>query len=156
MTRRLMRTVLLAATLLALPGALLPAYAQDTVVVPNRTIYPGEVVTSDSLEEVPLRRQVRNLDAIAIAVPQIDGKVAKRTLLPGRMIAVSALRDAWVVERGAPVQVRFVHGGLEITVAGVPLQPGAAGDTIQVRNSDTGAVFVGIVMPDGSIRVTAS
>lgn len=154
--RRLPRTILLAAVLLAMPGALVCAYAQETVVVPTRTIYPGEIVTADALEEVPLRRQLRNINAIALAVGQLDGKVAKRTLLPGRLVAVAAVRDAWVVERGAPVQVMFAHEGLEIVISGLPLQPGAAGDMIQVRNIDTGAVFVGTVMADGTVRVSPS
>lgn len=133
-----------------------PALAQDTVIVPTRVIYPGETIGTDAIQEVPLRRQVRNIAALAVDWSQLEGKVARRTLLPGRMIPVSSVRDAWLVEPGAPVQVRFVHGGLEISVAGVPLQHGSAGDMIKVRNMDSGTVFTGIVMADGSIMVAAS
>ena len=38
----------------------------------------------------------------------------------------------------------------------VPLQPGSAGDLVKVRNLDSGAVFTGTVMADGTIRVGAS
>ncbi len=82
--------------------------------------------------------------------------MARRTLLPGRLIGLSAVRDAYLVETGKPVQVRFVQGVLEISVAGVPLQAGAAGDLVKVRNIDSGVVFTGTVMGDGSIRVSES
>jgi len=36
------------------------------------------------------------------------------------------------------------------------LQPGAAGDFVRVRNIDSGKVFSGTVMADGTIRVGAS
>ena len=44
-------------------------------------------------------------DAVATKLDELDGKVAKRTLLPGRYIPVTAIRDAWLVEQGAAVQV---------------------------------------------------
>ena len=154
--RRILRSLVLAAGLATAPVATSSAFAQDTVIIPNRVIYPGETVTTDSLEEVALRRQVRNLDQIAIRWEQLEGKVARRTLLPGRMIPVSSVREAWLVEPGQPVQVMFVQGGLEISVAGVPLQSGAAGDMVRVRNIDSGSVFTGVVMADGTIRVSAS
>ena len=153
--RRLLRTMLLAAGLSTL-GSTAPAIAQETVIIPTRVIYPGETITGDLLEEVPLRRRLKNPQAVMLAIGQIDGKVARRTLLPGRMIPVNYVRDAWLVEPGSPVQVRFVHAGLEISVAGVPLQAGAAGDVIKIRNVDSGIVFTGTVMADGTVRVSAS
>jgi flagellar basal body P-ring formation protein FlgA len=105
---------------------------------------------------VPLRRHLKNPSSVAVHWRQLEGKVARRTLLPGRMIAVTSVREAHLVEAGKPVQVLFMHGGLQIAIAGVPLQAGAAGDLIRVRNLDSGAVFTGVVMNDGTIRVSAS
>ncbi|MBX9465994.1 MAG: flagellar basal body P-ring formation protein FlgA [Aquamicrobium sp.] len=155
MMRHFLRRTLLAIALLTMAGAT-HAIAQETVLVTTRVIYPGETVTTDALEEVPLRRQLRNPAAFANAWEQVDGKVARRTLLPGRLIGLSSVRDAYLVETGKPVQVRFVQGILEISVAGVPLQAGAAGDLVKVRNIDSGVVFTGTVMGDGSIRVSES
>lgn len=136
--------------------AALPARAQERVVVPTRVIYPGETISADSFEEVPLRRQLKNPAAILMRSSQIEGKVARRTLLPGRMIAAGSVREAHLVEAGKQVQALFTHGGLEIVVGAVPLQAGGAGDLVRLRNVDTGAVFSGVVMADGTIRVTAS
>lgn len=155
MTSRRLRLMIIAA-LSALAAMVLPALAQGTVIVPTRVIYPGEIVTADSLEEVPLRRQLRNPGSVVRQWQQLEGKVARRTLLPGRMIGVNSVREAYLVEPGKPVQVLFVHDALEISISGLPLQNGAAGDMIRVRNIDTGAVFTGTVMADGTIRVSAS
>ncbi len=95
-------------------------------------------------------------EAIATEAGELEGKIAKRTLLPGRYIPASAVRDAWLVEQGASVQVYFEAGPLTISAAGVTLQPGAAGDLVKVRNADSGKVITGTVMADGSVRIGAS
>lgn len=156
MTRRARLLTMIATVTALLVAPMLPAFAQSMVLVPTRVIYPGETISSDSIEEVPLRRQLKNPAAIAMHWQQVGGKVAKRTLLPGRLISVSSVRDMHLVEPGKPVQVRYIHGGLEIGVSGIPLQAGAAGDQVQVRNIDSGAIFVGTVMADGTVRVSAS
>ncbi|MEP4562162.1 MAG: flagellar basal body P-ring formation chaperone FlgA, partial [Nitratireductor sp.] len=128
------------------------AVAQEMAVVAKRVIYPGETVDAGALTEVKLRRSNRILTSIAQYADQVTGKVAKRTLLPGKLIPINALREAYMVEAGAPVAVSYVHGGLQISTIGIPLQPGAIGDMVKVRNADSGAVFTGIVMADGSVR----
>ncbi|TGQ97912.1 flagellar basal body P-ring formation chaperone FlgA, partial [Mesorhizobium sp. M4B.F.Ca.ET.200.01.1.1] len=95
-------------------------------------------------------------DAVATRSEELQGKIAKRTLLPGRYIPSAAIREAWLVEQGAAVQVFFVAGGLTITATAVTLQPGSAGDFIKVRNSDSGKILSGTVMADGTIQVGAS
>ena len=131
------------------------ALAQEAVMVPARVIYPGETVTMTALREVVLKPGKVVPDAVATTPDALHGKVAKRTLLPGRYIPQASLREAWLVEQGAPVQAILVAGGLTITAAAVTLQPGAAGDVVRVRNVDSGQVLTGTVMVDGSIRVGA-
>lgn len=151
--RRLIAGALFLTGLLA--GASGIAAAQETVIVATRVIYPGQVIAADALDEVPLRRELRNPDSIAFGFAQLEGRVARRTLLPGRMIPLSYVRDAYLVEPGEPVQVVFVQGGLEISVTGVPLQAGSAGDVVRVRNLDSGTIVTGVVMADGTVRVSA-
>lgn len=132
------------------------ASAEDVAVVTNRVVYPGETIGADALREVPVKNGKRDLSAVVTFVEQIDGKVARRTLLPGRFIAINSVRDAYLIEQGAAVQVMFVHGGLTISATAVTLQPGSAGDVVKVRNMDSGSVFTGTVMADGSVRVGAT
>jgi flagellar basal body P-ring formation protein FlgA len=146
----------LAAMLLAMAGGLLSAAAQPTVVVPNRMIYPGQTIPPEALEVVPLRRQLANPSAFVMKLEDAVGKVARSTLLPGRMMYVTSMREAYLVETGAPARVVFVNGPLSISMTGMPLQSGSAGDVVKVRNMESGVVFTGVVMADGTIRVTSS
>lgn len=134
----------------------LPASTQEIVLIPSRVIYPGETIDLAALREVELKPGRVIPPAVAFRAAELEGKVAKRTLLPGRYIPATAVRQAWLVEQGASVQVMFVSGPLTISATAVTLQPGAAGDFVRVRNIDTGKVFSGTVMADGSIRVGAS
>lgn len=161
------------ALILALAAGGVPAFAQESadqqatqvasnqaagevVLIPNRVIYPGEMIDTGALKPVTLLPGKHRPDAVATQAEELQGKVAKRTLLPGRYIPVAAIRDAWLVEQGAAVQVYFIAGDLTISATAVSLQPGAAGDLIKVRNTDSGKIFSGTVMADGTIRVSAS
>ncbi|WP_367718170.1 flagellar basal body P-ring formation chaperone FlgA [Nitratireductor sp. GISD-1A_MAKvit] len=129
------------------------ALAQEQAVVSTRVIYPGETISVDALDEILLRRPPRGNTAIARMLEDIDGKVARRTLLPGRLIPISYVREAHLVETGSPVTVTFAEGALTISLRAVPLQAGAAGDMIRLRNTESGRTFMGIVLADGTVRV---
>lgn len=146
----------LAAAAIALACAAAPALADEFAVVTNRVVYPGEIITMAMVEEVPLVRGNRNLGPIYQQVGLIDGKVARRTILPGRIIPENAVRPAYLVQVGKPVEIVYNDGGLVINATAVPLQAGAAGDVITLRNIDSGRTFSGTVMADGTIRVGAS
>lgn len=132
-----------------------PVRAQEAVLIPSRVIYPGETITAGALRQVKLVPGKVKPDAVATTLPELDGKVARRTLLPGRYIPAAALRSAWLIEQGASVEVYFITGGLTISATAVTLQPGAPGDVVRVRNVDSGRVLTGTVMEDGTVRVGA-
>ena len=154
--RRGMSGLAKTAALLALLSAAAPAAAQEVVLIPNRVIYPGETIDVSTLKEVTLKPGKVIPGGVVFLPEDLDGKVARRTLLPGRYIPSNSLREAWLVEQGAAVQVTFVAGALVISATAVTLEPGAAGDLVKVRNLDSGKVFSGTVMADGSIRVGAT
>ena len=137
-------------------AAIAPALAQETVVVATRVIYPGETVSADLLEQVTLRRGAQPAPSVALDVTELDGKVARRTILPRRYIPLSSIREPYLVERGKPTQVVMNDGGLTISITAVPLESGSAGDQIRIRNVDSGVVFNGTVLADGTVRVGAS
>ncbi len=150
MRARIAHILLFAAGLLA--GAL-PAVAGEAVLVPNRVIYPGETVAAEALKEVTLAEGKTAPGDAIIALADLEGKVAKRTLLPGRYVKANALRQAYLVEKGVPVEMVFVSGVLSITASAVTLEPGAAGDLVKLRNLDSGKIVSGIVMADGTVRI---
>jgi flagella basal body P-ring formation protein FlgA len=81
--------------------------------------------------------------------------VSKRTLLAGRTIAISALRQPFAVTRGSNVRLVMSMGDMMITAAGTPLDDGSIGDVIRARNMDSGIIVNGTVLENGTIRVVA-
>jgi flagella basal body P-ring formation protein FlgA len=154
--RRKIAFLRLAGGLAALVALALPVRAEDVAVVTRHVVYPGQEVSAGDLQVVTVTNHNRDLRTVATRIEQVDGKLTRRTLLPGHYIPLSAVRDAYTVEQGAPVRVLFAGDGLVITATAVTLEPGSAGDVIKVRNMDSGRVFSGIVMADGTIRVGAS
>ena len=150
------RTALACAAALALAGGVVAAAGGELAVVSTRVIYPGETIDAALLNEVPLVRGNRNLPPIFQDQSELYGKVATHTILPGRLIPTNAVRDAWLVEAGKPVDAQLVEGSMVITITAVPLEPGSAGDVVKMRNIDSGRIFMGIVMADGTVRVGAS
>lgn len=122
------------------------------VLVPRLTIYPGEVIRADTVVE-------RAFDARTVArVPvfeqrdSVAGRVARRTLLPGHPIPLTAVRDAYLVTQGQSALVVYTAGDLTITCQALALQSGAGGDTITLRNAESGIVIKGLVQADGSVQ----
>jgi flagella basal body P-ring formation protein FlgA len=125
-----------------------------TAVVPKRIIYPGEELDAGQLEEV----EVTNPNIVkgyAETIADVSGLVTKRTLLPGRVILTSALREPFAVSRGTTVQLVFDNGSLVLRAAGTPLADAAVGDLIKVRNLDSGVIVTGTVMEDRTVHVVA-
>lgn len=142
----------LLAAMVLLPS---PGLAEGlTAVIPKQTIYPGETLDPSRVEVVDVTNPDLAGDYVK-TLHEIDGKVTKRTLLPGRVILASALREQYAVERGSTVRLVFSNGGLTISAAGSPLQDAAVGELIRVRNTDTGVIVSGTVMADGTIHVVA-
>ena len=123
-------------------------------VIPTQTIYPGEIIGASRLQEVEVTNPALTGD-YATSTEQVTGKVTSRTLLAGRVILMSGLRDPYTVERGKAVRIVFTNGPLTITAGGSPLENAAVGDLIRVRNTDSGVIVSGTVMKDGTIHVVA-
>lgn len=135
-------------------SALVPVSAADgeIAIVPQRVIYPGETITQDMIRIVPVLNP-NIAGGYASDLAEVAGLVSTRTLLPGRTIPVSWLREAWAVERGGKVALVFSAGSLVITAQGTPLENAAVGGLVRVRNIESGIVVSGTVMADGTVAV---
>jgi flagella basal body P-ring formation protein FlgA len=133
-----------------------PAQAGDmgNAVVPTEVIYPGDVIGSGQLEEVEVTNPNLTGD-YARHISDVTGRVSKRTLLAGRTISISALRQPYAVTRGSNIRLVMSLGSMQITAAGTPLDDGAVGDIIRARNMDSGVIVNGTVLENGTIRVVA-
>ena len=138
--------ILLAAALAA------PAAAAERRPVPAVTIYPGDVIREEQLADQDFPDAVASA-AFASNRTMLVGKVARRTLLPGKAIAANAVGEPRLITVGARVKVIYEDGGLNITAYGAALQAGVAGDFVSVRNVESGVTVSGTVSPDGSVHV---
>ena len=130
------------------------AAAEDRILpVPSVTIYPGDTITESMLKDRAFPESYRYRTAVIESPHVLAGKTARRTLLPGEPIPMSAVDDPKLVTRGMQVQIVFEEGGLSITGTGVPLQSGTMGETVQVKNVDSGRIITGRVQSDGKIRI---
>lgn len=136
---------------LALPVA---AEARELVFpVPRVTIYPGEVLTEDMLMDKAFRGRDYERPGLVATRESLVGKVARVTLLPHVPVSVGGVREPYAVQQGQPAVVIFKAGALIISATAISLQSGAAGDTISLRNTDSGTTIRGRVQADGTVIV---
>lgn len=137
---------------MAAAGILSPALGAERRPVPAVTIYPGDVIREDQLTDADLPDAVAS-SAYASNRSMLVGKVAKRTLLPGRAVPSNAVGEPRLVTVGARVRLVYEEDGLTITAFAAALQAGGAGDFISVRNVESGITVSGIIHADGSVHV---
>jgi flagellar basal body P-ring formation protein FlgA len=143
----LARTHAFAAAMLVCAGAVAE---ERSLPVPRMTIYPGDLIRETMLRSEPF--DIGGEPYVASA-SDIVGRVARRTLLAGRPILVDAVEDPRAVANGALVQMIYAQPGIEITASGQALQAGRVGDSIRVRNVESGLVVSGLVTAEGTVRV---
>lgn len=147
----------LAACLLALVAVFdAPSRAEPVVSVaipvPLGPIYPGGAIGDEQLVDKKFRAGITRM-AVHQTREGVVGKVARRVLLPGQPIPLSALKDAELVTPGHVVTVMYRSEGLEITARAMPLQPGKLGDVVTCRNVESGALFRAQVFAEGVVHV---
>ena len=142
--------VLLTASLIG--GAALAA-SPEKLPVPAVTIYPGDTISAGMLTDGTFPPGTAENYPIIAARAELVGKVARRTLLAGRLIARNTIGEPELVEKGKIVPILFQQGPLTITGSVLALQSGALNEMIQVRNIDSGKVVVATVAADGSVHV---
>lgn len=145
-----------AAALAALAFAGVGAAAQpEYLPVAAATIYPGDAISAAMLTEAAFPAGTSAKFPIVTSRNDAVGKVARRTLLPGRLISRNAVAEPEIVQKGSIVPAIYRDGELTITTSVLALQSGALDDAIQVRNVDSGKVIVGSVQSDGTVRIAS-
>lgn len=142
-----------AVVVLSLTAAQVAMAEERVLPVPSVTIYPGDTINESMLKDRTFPENYRYRTAVIESPRVLVGKMARRTLLPGEPIPMSAVDDPKLVTRGVQAQIVFEEGGLSIMGTGIPLQSGALGETIQVKNADSGRIITGRVQSDGRIRI---
>jgi flagella basal body P-ring formation protein FlgA len=121
------------------------------IPVPAFVIYPGDRITDSMLADAP--EPNADLGGVLRARAEVVGKVARRTLLPGKAIVAMAVEEPRAVSMGGLVQLVYQNDGLTIVTKAQALQNGYVGQVVQVRNIESGTVVSGAIQADGSVLV---
>ena len=158
-TRILSRAAGTLAGLVVLAGCLFGGVAiaasPEQLPVPAVTIYPGDIIAADMLTSGRFPAGTAETYPVIAGRSELVGKVARRTLLAGKLIARNTIGEPDLVQKGTIIPIRYEQGPLTITASVLTLQSGALNDMIQVRNIDSGKVVVATVAADGSVRIDA-
>lgn len=129
--------------------------APNTVFpVPAITIYPGDTIQESYLVDRDFAgKPTAPHGGVIESRSDLVGKLARRTLLPGVPIPVNAVTVPNTISNGTRVRVVFHQNGLTIETYAIALQAGKIGESISVRNPDSGTTISGVVQADGSVRV---
>ncbi|CCB67550.1 MULTISPECIES: flagellar basal body P-ring formation chaperone FlgA [unclassified Hyphomicrobium] len=154
--RKTQKTVQLGLTLLAACAFASNALAEDpgrTVFVPRAVIYPGDRITDANLIERQLIVDPGNPPVFGEREQDLLGRIARRTLLPGELIPEMAIRAEDLVKQGRTYKLVYNSKYVSIVGVGVPLQSGAAGEIINVRNPESGVIIKARIEPDQTLAV---
>ncbi|MCC2096091.1 MAG: flagellar basal body P-ring formation protein FlgA [Hyphomicrobiales bacterium] len=147
--------LILAGMFVANAGAKLACAEEIDVVVAGQTIYPRDVIASPM---VRLERRHVAHQSVAFAIRRIEqavGKEAKRTIVRGEPLWKNQVGPPIDVRLGQPVDIRFVSGAIVVTAAGTALQSGIRGQSIRIRNNDSGAYVRARVLGPSLVEVQA-
>ncbi len=114
-------------------------------------VYPGDTITAEMIVLKPAP-QTFGLGAIVTEKQSLVGRIARRTLLPGRPIPKNAIREPYAVQQGKTVPLIFQSGTITISGVALALESGSAGEVVNARNPDSGIVIRAVIQADGSLR----
>lgn len=122
------------------------------IPVLNRRFRAGEIIRESDLDTRLLRSEQVQRNALS-SPEQILGKSARRTLSGGKPITNSDIRQPKLVNRGGMVLMHYKTANMVITAHGTARENGTAGDTVRVRNSNSGKIVEAVVTGPDTVAV---
>lgn len=126
--------------------------AFQSVVVTTGPIGRNETINPATLK-VEEREIKPTLNGFFTDPSQIHGRLAKRPIPTDQILTASMLKSPDIIIKGQSVIIEAASNSFAIRSAGTALTNGGLGDTIRVRNAQSGRVVEGVVVSEGKIRV---
>ena len=114
------------------------------VPVLTRRIRAGDIIGKDDVSLQLLRADVVGQNVLT-SLDHLIGKSARHSLLNGRPLNASDVRDPQLVGRGNIVTMTYRTDNLVITAHGKARENGTAGDVIRVQNLNSGKTVEAVV-----------
>jgi len=112
----------------------------------------GDIIRQKDVDTRMLR--VDHLDRNAFtSADQVIGMSARRTLLSGKPLTSNDVREPQMVSRGSMVIMTYRTANMSITAHGTARENGTTGDTVRVRNTNSGKIIEAVVTGPDSVAV---
>lgn len=123
------------------------------VVVAKRPIRRNRKISRADVQMVRKNISANRADPYLTSFNQVVGRLTKRPVGKGESLHAGMLHKPADVAEGGRVTVVYQSGTLYLTVPGVAMVQGRAGQFIPVRNLETGRIVHGILQADETVRV---
>lgn len=120
--------------------------------VARHRLHRGDEIVADDLDEIAYPISRLRKDTI-VSAKQIIGKTPLRIVSKGRPIRLSELKTPNVLSKGARVQMRFLTPFMIISTTGEAMEDGAEGDSIKVRNFESGTIVEARIHSESEVVV---
>ncbi|MEP0829318.1 MAG: flagellar basal body P-ring formation protein FlgA [bacterium] len=124
----------------------------DTVLTAVCRIKRGEALSPG---QFTLQRQnVTSLTEKPLtSFASLENKTALRNINIGQPLLENMLEDIPDIKPGQEIQIKYNSGALSVSVIGVALSKGHIGETIKVRNKQTGKIIKAVVIDSASVAL---
>jgi flagellar basal body P-ring formation protein FlgA len=126
------------------------AHAAPRIVVPNRDIARGEVISADDLMLQPSAGAVQ--PGTVTRTADLAGMAARRLLHAGESIRNSDVRHPILVTKGSIVTMIFDSPGISLSANMRAISAGGVGETITVQNPASFRQVAAVVTGPGTVR----
>jgi len=124
----------------------------STRVVADRDIRAGTLIEAGQVR-LETSEGFPAGEPIATSIEEAVGRVVRRAVVAGSPVALKLLQQAKAVERGEPVRVEASIGSATVGMVGRAVTSGSVGDTVVVRNLNSGKSFPARVDRKGAVVV---
>jgi len=126
---------------------------EQGVLVLNRGVAAGEVISLADISTV--KRDTARIAGAVLSRPEAAvGRVARRALAAGSLLAATDLVAPRIVRRGDNVALVARRGGVEVRMAGKALGDAGEGDRVSVENLSSRRVMQGVTTSAGDVLVS--
>jgi flagella basal body P-ring formation protein FlgA len=123
------------------------------IVVADGDIQRGRIITDDdiTIKTVDLTR--KHINEPVTEIEDATGLEAKQSIKDGTPVLPRYLAEPLLVERGKDVTAIVRVSGMEITLTAQALDNGRMGETVRVKNKDSGRIITGEVIGHRLVEV---
>ena len=122
------------------------------VLVLNRSVGRGEVITADMLSLQP--RDTTTLPYGYLSnLADAQGRVLTRPMVAGSVLSPDAMESQRIIKRGQLVTVFSRIGGLEVRAQATALSDAGPGERLRVENKSSHRIIEGVVRSADTIEV---